>query len=69
MARGRSTLMEVKPELTGERLINGLGDNSGPNLTRAGFTPENYRRLVELKDTYDPKNVFRFNYNVAPSNS
>jgi FAD/FMN-containing dehydrogenase len=68
--RAIDALMEaLKSELTGERLINGLADNSGPHLTRAGFTRDNYRRLVALKDTYDPKNVFRFNYNVAPSSA
>ena len=66
--RSIGTLLQaLKPTLTGERLINGLdAGNTGPHLTRAGYSPENYRKLVALKDKYDPGNVFRFNHNVAP---
>jgi FAD/FMN-containing dehydrogenase len=36
-------------------------------LTRASYPPETYRRLVELKNQYDPTNLFRLNQNIAPS--
>ena len=36
-------------------------------LTRASYPPETYRRLVELKNLYDPTNLFRLNQNIAPS--
>jgi FAD/FMN-containing dehydrogenase len=67
--RSIGTLMDaLKPALTGERLINTLdAGNTGPDLVRAAYSPEAYRKLVSLKDTYDPGNVFRFNHNVAPS--
>jgi FAD/FMN-containing dehydrogenase len=59
----------LEPALTGEVLINGLDAGStDPRLTRAAYSEENYRRLVGLKDKYDPANVFRFNHNIAPSN-
>jgi FAD/FMN-containing dehydrogenase len=58
----------LKPALTGEVLINTLdAGNTGPHLTRAAYSEENYRKLVALKDKYDPANVFRFNHNIAPS--
>jgi FAD/FMN-containing dehydrogenase len=34
-------------------------------VIRAAYGP-NYDRLVELKTTYDPANLFRMNQNVKP---
>lgn len=34
---------------------------------RADFDPDNYRRLVALKDEYDPDNLFRLNQYIKPS--
>jgi len=67
--RSVSALREaLKPALTGEVLINSLdAAHTGPDLTRAAYSKENYRRLVALKDKYDPANVFHFNHNIAPS--
>ena len=42
----------------------GHGEDSA-ELTRATFGP-NYQRLVELKNKYDPGNLFRFNQNIEP---
>ncbi len=67
--RSVAALLEaVQSALTGEVLINGLDpEHAGPDATRAAYSEENYRRLVALKDTYDPANVFRFNHNIAPT--
>ena len=67
--RSVAALLEaLKPALTGEVLINSLdAGNTGPHLTRAAYSEENYRKLVALKDKYDPANVFRFNHNIAPT--
>ncbi len=67
--RSVAALLEaLKPALTGEVLINTLdASNTSGDLTRAAYSEENYRKLVALKDKYDPTNVFRFNHNIAPS--
>jgi len=67
--RSVSALREaLKPALTGEVLINSLdAAHTGPHPTRAAYSEENYRRLVALKDEYDPANVFHFNHNIGPS--
>jgi hypothetical protein len=67
--RSVGALLEaLKPALTGEVLINGLdAASTGPHLVRAAYSEENYRKLIALKDKYDPANVFRFNHNIAPS--
>jgi FAD/FMN-containing dehydrogenase len=69
--RSIGTLMQaLMPIQTGERLINGLdAGNTGPHLTRAAYSAENYQKLAALKGKYDPANVFRFNHNIAPSTS
>jgi FAD/FMN-containing dehydrogenase len=46
--------------------VNFTGDPSA-GAVEAGFGPENYARLVAVKDEYDPDNVFRSNTNIAPS--
>ncbi len=46
--------------------VNFVGDPSSSAI-QAAFGPENYARLVAVKDEYDPDNVFRSNTNIAPS--
>ena len=45
--------------------VNFVGDPSASALA-AGFGPDNYARLVEVKRAYDPDNVFRNNANISP---
>ena len=39
---------------------------SGDDVVRSIYGDAKYRRLVDLKRTYDPDNVFRMNQNVKP---
>jgi FAD/FMN-containing dehydrogenase len=42
-------------------------DGASPQRVKAAYAPEDYEHLVALKEGYDPKNVFRFNRNIPPS--
>jgi FAD/FMN-containing dehydrogenase len=46
--------------------VNFLGDE-GLDRVREAYGEEKFRRLLHLKDRYDPDNVFRNNQNIPPS--
>jgi UDP-N-acetylenolpyruvoylglucosamine reductase len=53
---------------TGDTYVNFMElDGASPERVKAAYAPEDYERLVALKDRYDPTNVFRFNRNIQPS--
>jgi FAD/FMN-containing dehydrogenase len=46
---------------------NFIAPDEGAARLRASYGDEKFRRLVVLKDSYDPENVFSLNPNVPPS--
>ena len=49
--------------------VNFLGDDEGPDRVREAYGDSVYGRLVEVKTTYDPDNVFHLNQNIRPGSS
>jgi FAD/FMN-containing dehydrogenase len=49
--------------------VNFLGAELGQDADAAlhAYGPEKYRRLVAIKNRYDPQNVFRYNHNIRPT--
>lgn len=60
----RDTWDAIRPFSTGGVYANNLGEE-GEDRVRAAYG-ENYQRLVEIKNKYDPDNVFRLNQNIRP---
>jgi hypothetical protein len=54
------------PALTGAMYVNFHGDW---DRVRDAYGDNKYERLVELKDKFDPENLFRLNQNIKPSRS
>ncbi len=46
--------------------VNFTGDGDASNVV-AAYPPDTYRRLVALKNEYDPTNLFRLNQNIPPA--
>ncbi len=61
----RETAQAMQPFATGAAYLNFLGDEGEARL-QAAYGPETHARLVELKNKYDPANVFRLNQNIQP---
>jgi len=63
----RDTFAAMDPHGTGT-YVNFLSDEGKAGL-EAAYGADTLKRLVALKDQFDPTNVFRFNANIPPSNS
>ena len=60
----RSVVAAAADASTGRAYVNFIAD---ADAARSSYSAETYARLVALKDTYDPTNVFRLNQNIGPS--
>ena len=64
-AWAREFLDALEPHRAGV-YVNFLDSDDDPSRVREAYSDANYRRLVEVKATYDPENVFRNNKNIQP---
>jgi FAD/FMN-containing dehydrogenase len=59
----RAVIAAAADASTGRAYVNFLGD---ADAARVAYGEEKHRRLVSLKNAYDPTNVFRRNQNIEP---
>lgn len=64
IAWARDLYDAMTPHATGGVYVNFVPENMGEE--RAAYR-ENYDRLVDCKNQYDPENLFRMNQNVTPT--
>jgi FAD/FMN-containing dehydrogenase len=62
----RTLWQALQPFSTGHLYLNYDSDVAGDQL-QAAFGAAHYARLVALKNTYDPTNLFRLNQNIKPT--
>ncbi len=67
IATVRATSEALRALSPGGAYLNFFDADEGEARIRAAYGEEKYRRLVALKDQYDPDNVFRLNQNIPPS--
>jgi FAD/FMN-containing dehydrogenase len=56
----------LQPFSAGGTYVNFMSGDEGTERVKAAYDPAIYERLVALKTTYDPTNLFRFNQNIPP---
>lgn len=62
----RGLWQALQPFSTGNIYVNYESD-VGVDRVKAAYGSAKYERLVALKNTYDPTNVFRLNQNIKPT--
>jgi len=69
MQWARALWEAMQPFSSGGVYVNYLGREAdeGTERIRAAYGSEKYQRLVALKNTYDPTNLFRLNQNIKPT--
>jgi FAD/FMN-containing dehydrogenase len=65
MEWARGFFRDTAPHATGGVYVNFLTDDESDRI-KAAYGP-NYQRLEEIKEKYDPRNLFRSNQNIRPA--
>lgn len=66
MAWARGLWSALEPHALEGVYVNTLHPDDGQARVRASYGP-NYERLVRVKNTYDPTNLFHINHNIPPT--
>jgi hypothetical protein len=64
----RATHQAMDPWSTGGGYVN-FTSEPGQDKVQASYPPDTYARLVDVKDKYDPTNLFQLNQNIRPTDS
>jgi FAD/FMN-containing dehydrogenase len=67
IARTRKIVADLAPWVGKGVYVNMLNFDEQDRVVEAMGGPEKYAKLGGLKAQYDPENLFRMNYNIAPS--
>jgi hypothetical protein len=67
VAWAKQLAADMEPDTTEGVYLNFTIDASDEAHVKSSYGPERYARLVELKDKYDPGNMFHLNANIKPS--
>jgi FAD/FMN-containing dehydrogenase len=65
-AWARRFLQALQPHSAGGVYVNFLDSDDDSSRVREAYGEQTYRRLAEVKATYDPDNAFRHNKNIRP---
>ncbi len=57
----------LRPAMTGGVYLNFLDGAEAADRTQDAYLPDSYRRLMAIKASYDPENLFRFGFNIPPA--
>ncbi|MFI7604286.1 FAD-binding oxidoreductase [Micromonospora sp. NPDC049366] len=58
----------IAPWSTGRKFVNFLtASDVSPEAVAEAYLPETYQRLVAIKGSYDPTNIFRTTHNIIPA--
>ncbi len=66
-AWARELMATLRPWGVAKAPPNFIAGDEGQARLRASYGEEKFRRLVALKDAYDPENVFALNQNIPPT--
>jgi FAD/FMN-containing dehydrogenase len=66
IAWARNFFNAAAPHATGGVYVNFMTQEESERIP-AAYTPEAWQRLVEVKNRWDPTNLFRMNQNIKPS--
>ncbi len=56
----------ILPFSSGGNYVNFLSEGEEQDRVQAAYGPKKYKKLVSLKNKYDPDNLFRMNHNIKP---